>query len=103
LLSQKGSLVFRVDSERHVVLPGDSFTNLDVVIAVEVDEINFLFVGRVPVERVEPFHSRITSQHYRRHDVSLIKHCHAFQLCPEPGQKRRLRQLGGYALVLIGG
>src|SRR5205823_14713816 len=24
----------------------------------------------------------------------VIKHCCAFQLCPEPGQKRRLRQLG---------
>ena len=36
LFSQKGSLVFRVDSERHAVPPGDSFTNLDVVIAIEV-------------------------------------------------------------------
>ena len=60
LLSQEGGLVFRVSSKRHAVPLGDSFTNLSVVIAVELEEINFLTVGNVSLEKIEPFHSRIT-------------------------------------------
>ena len=70
LLSQEGSFVVRVRSKRHAVPPGDSFTNFGLVIAVEADEIDFLAVGSVPVEKVEPFHSRITAQNYRLHDAS---------------------------------
>ena len=59
-LSQEGSFVFRVGSKRHAVPLGDSFTNLGVVVAVELDEINLLTVDSVSLEKVEPFHSRIT-------------------------------------------
>jgi len=62
--------VFRVGSKRHAVPPGDSLTNLDVVIAVELDEINLLALSSVSLEKIEPFHSRVTSQNYRRHDLS---------------------------------
>ena len=62
--------MFLVGSKGHTVSPGDSFTNLGVEIAVKVDEINFFSVGNVPFEKVEPFHSGITSQNYRLHDVS---------------------------------
>ncbi|PYJ84116.1 MAG: hypothetical protein DME22_13935 [Verrucomicrobia bacterium] len=60
-LSQEGRFVFRVGSKRHAVPLGDSFTNLGVVIAVELNEINFLTVGNVSLEKIEPFHLRITS------------------------------------------
>ena len=53
--------MFRVGSKRHAVPLGDSFTNLGVVITVELDEINFLTVGDVSLEKIKPFHSRITS------------------------------------------
>jgi len=70
LLSQEGSFVVRVSSERHAMPPGDSFTNFGLVIAVEADEIDFLSIGSVSFEKVEPFHSRITAQNYRLHDAS---------------------------------
>src|SRR5436305_274548 len=38
-LSQEGGFVFRVGSKRHAVPLGDPFTNLGVVVAVELDEI----------------------------------------------------------------
>jgi len=53
--------VFRVGCKLHAVPLSDSFTNLGVVITAELDEINFLTVGNVSLEKIKPFHSRITS------------------------------------------
>jgi hypothetical protein len=59
-LSHEGRVVLQISLECHAMPLGDPFANIDVIILVEVDQINFLAVGDIIPENLEPFHSRIT-------------------------------------------
>ena len=62
--------MFPISLERHAVPRGDSFTNIRVVIPVERDQIDFLALGDVLSEMVEPLHSGIARYYFWRHVLS---------------------------------
>jgi len=60
LLSQEGRVVFSISAKRHAMSRGDPFADIGIIILVEFDQINFLALGNVLPENVEPFHSGVT-------------------------------------------
>lgn len=52
--------MFPVNTERHAMPRGDPFADVGVIILVEFDQINFLTLGSMLPENVEPFHWDIT-------------------------------------------
>jgi len=60
LLSKEGRVVFAISTKRHAISRGDPFADIGIIILVEFDQINFLALGNVLPEHVEPFHSGVT-------------------------------------------
>ena len=52
--------MFPISTKRHAMSRGDPFAQIGVIILVETDQINFLALGDVLPEKVEPFHSGVT-------------------------------------------